>query len=749
MRGNKGARILVVVLFSILVACYAVAAQSDIATLIVYSIDVSGFPTIRVDIAPLSSAGDVPEDLTTSGFVLYEDGVQLPVTSAEVTEKGVQIAIVLDASGSINRPGATLRADGKAPLMRRDEAIRILDELVMTDKWIDTKKRLDWVMLIMPQGSDRYDVLQDWTNDYVPIHNLAYQYPYQEQKGDTPLFEMLVAAMSHMKDVNGYQHRPKFLLVLSDGIDTASDKEVQDVYIRANNLGVTILSLKLGPEGTGKAKNLKRLASETGGAFAAYTGPRSLSPLYRILHKQRLQYRLAYRSRISHAGKHTLQVAVAQGARETRSRPVEFGISIQPPQVHIVEPDHTVTLDPGGQEPRDLSVTFEVTWPDGHSRHIQNVSYIVDGTVLATMLPEEVFVWDLSQLAPGEHSLQVEVEDELGLVARSEPVLALVPNVLPPAVHILEPASGTVYQREPGQWYRRWFFDPRALEPRTQPVKIAIDWPDGNPRAVQSVSYIVDGNYLATLPPDASFVWDFSDLKAGTHWLQVDVIDELGLQSKSEPVEASIVLPRPPSVLTLLSLAVAGLSLMLATYVLIKRPQVAVAAATTIMGVMKEITEPFRPTRAMASRHQSSALLIPVDESGSRGEPRTIVAQTIRLGRDPALADLIFPDRTVSRLHARIVEESDDVFKIYDEGSRSGTYVNYELVPIGGRQLRTGDEIQMGRVRIVFQVKAGGAGDATQPFLSSMGDRTGVQSSSPSASSPEHGDPDETRPFNG
>jgi predicted component of type VI protein secretion system len=82
-----------------------------------------------------------------------------------------------------------------------------------------------------------------------------------------------------------------------------------------------------------------------------------------------------------------------------------------------------------------------------------------------------------------------------------------------------------------------------------------------------------------------------------------------------------------------------------------------------------------------------------------------LTGSSLRLGRDANLADAIFNDRSVSRLHARI-EIANGVFKILDEGSTSGTWVNFNQIPAqGGHELKPGDLINLGRVQLRFQVR--------------------------------------------
>jgi hypothetical protein len=68
-----------------------------------------------------------------------------------------------------------------------------------------------------------------------------------------------------------------------------------------------------------------------------------------------------------------------------------------------------------------------------------------------------------------------------------------------------------------------------------------------------------------------------------------------------------------------------------------------------------------------------------------------------RIGRHPE-SDIFLDDITVSRRHAEIRRGSNG-FALHDVGSLNGTYVNRERVE--GAELRSGDEIQIGKFKLV------------------------------------------------
>lgn len=67
-------------------------------------------------------------------------------------------------------------------------------------------------------------------------------------------------------------------------------------------------------------------------------------------------------------------------------------------------------------------------------------------------------------------------------------------------------------------------------------------------------------------------------------------------------------------------------------------------------------------------------------------------------GRHPE-ADIFLDDVTVSRRHAEF-RSNDGEFEVVDVGSLNGTYVNRE--PRNAQVLTSGDEIQIGKFRLVF-----------------------------------------------
>ena len=89
------------------------------------------------------------------------------------------------------------------------------------------------------------------------------------------------------------------------------------------------------------------------------------------------------------------------------------------------------------------------------------------------------------------------------------------------------------------------------------------------------------------------------------------------------------------------------------------------------------------------------------------GETFKIGEVDLLIGRDPN-NDVFLDDITVSRKHAQIKREAGRL-RIIDVGSLNGTYLNRERVDAA--DIKDGDEIQIGKFRMVFLDKSGAAHD--------------------------------------
>ncbi|QLJ01589.1 FHA domain-containing protein [Streptomyces sp. NEAU-sy36] len=93
-----------------------------------------------------------------------------------------------------------------------------------------------------------------------------------------------------------------------------------------------------------------------------------------------------------------------------------------------------------------------------------------------------------------------------------------------------------------------------------------------------------------------------------------------------------------------------------------------------------------------------SALLV-VRRGPNSGSRFLLDGDLTTAGRHPQ-SDIFLDDVTVSRRHVEFRRSPDGSFTVADVGSLNGTYVNRE--PIDQVALQSGDEVQIGKYRLVF-----------------------------------------------
>jgi pSer/pThr/pTyr-binding forkhead associated (FHA) protein len=97
-------------------------------------------------------------------------------------------------------------------------------------------------------------------------------------------------------------------------------------------------------------------------------------------------------------------------------------------------------------------------------------------------------------------------------------------------------------------------------------------------------------------------------------------------------------------------------------------------------------------------RLSAGTALLVVKRGPNAGSRFLLDQATTSAGRHPD-SDIFLDDVTVSRRHAEF-RLGDNDFQVVDVGSLNGTYVNRE--PVDSAVLANGDEVQIGKFRLVF-----------------------------------------------
>jgi pSer/pThr/pTyr-binding forkhead associated (FHA) protein len=111
---------------------------------------------------------------------------------------------------------------------------------------------------------------------------------------------------------------------------------------------------------------------------------------------------------------------------------------------------------------------------------------------------------------------------------------------------------------------------------------------------------------------------------------------------------------------------------------------------------------------------QNNKPMLIIYKGALKGTRWPVEGDVFTLGRD-AECDLVFPERQISRFHARIERDSEG-YLIRDMGSKNGTFLNGELLTAQPFRLHDGDEISLAlTVEIGFV-----AGEVTLPLDETM-----------------------------
>jgi len=289
--------------------------------------------------------------------------------------------------------------------------------------------------------------------------------------------------------------------------------------------------------------------------------------------------------------------------------------------------------------------------------------------------------------------------------------------------------------------------------PSKQLIEILIEFPDNYSRALKRTTLYVDGEIAAEnfAEPFDQFNWLLEDfINSGSHLIQVEAEDELGLSGISIEHKVDIAVQNAPfSVINVIKqnwLFMVGIggaltivSIFLALIIggkiqprttgrliwrrKIQSPKVqkteivqpapveqpapavqsnSLETRTTGKRLSNWMNRFSWPAKQQEIPEEDAYLEIHLKQNGNEQTERIPLSQSeMTFGTDPTLATIDFQDPSLDALHARLMKE-DGSFVIFDEGSVAGTWVNYVPVTESGTRLSHGDSIQLGRISLRF-----------------------------------------------
>jgi hypothetical protein len=172
------------------------------------------------------------------------------------------------------------------------------------------------------------------------------------------------------------------------------------------------------------------LAARTGGEFFYFTGVETLPDPETYLEGLGVTYTLQFESEIRETGTYIIQVVADLSGVEWTGESGEFYIDVQPPKPILLSPPAVIVREPPRNWEGDLDalipasrvIEFILEFSDRYPRDLVISQLFVDGQVVDQReeAPFTPLTWDLTSLVEtGEHILQVEVEDSLGLTGET------------------------------------------------------------------------------------------------------------------------------------------------------------------------------------------------------------------------------------------------------------------------------------------------------------------------------------------
>ena len=268
------------------------------------------------------------------------------------------------------------------------------------------------------------------------------------------------------------------------------------------------------------------------------------------------------------------------------------------------------------------------------------------------------------------------------------------------------------------------------LQPAQVTIPVIVRWPDSLTRKITAVNWFIDGQPqpLANMPDfdengRLQLTWPILTTDISSHQHQVQVVDEIGLIGDSETVTINIDVERPlpptatpePTITPTPEITAPQPTITATNLILLMTVIGIIAIGLLLLRRARRRRQPQRPKPKRRGQKATQAIPMRISEATPipfleiiDAQPGTIAriplhGDNITIGRDDTVAQVVLNDSSVSRLHARI-RQRDNAYWLYDEGSTSGTSLNYERLGLAPRALAHNDTIQIGRIALRFRL---------------------------------------------
>jgi hypothetical protein len=408
---------------------FSVKAEDAAPRAAIRIIHTEKFPLVRVLFDVYDAQGNFLSAMAAENLTLIEDGNALPAANLQENTPPLQLIVSINPSA----PMAVRDKLGVSRYEKVSEALQNWANTLPADNADDMSLVSTVGTLVSHQGKE------EW------VQSLAGYHP--DFQTAIPNIQSLAFALDLASDPRPQEGTKCAVLFITshlpdraalDTLATQTERAVQ------NGVQVSVWLIDSPTYFNHESANaLRALATQTGGNFFAFSEEEPFPDLETDFSPLRHGYILEYRSAASSSGTHTLAIQGEYNGMTFVSEESSFDIEVEPPNPMLLSPPLQVTRQPPPDDPYNAenllpfaqSLEMIVEFPDGHPRDLVRTALYVDGEKVAenTSPPFDVFTWDLhTYTSSGDHSLQVEAEDILGLSKTSLGVPVTITVVSPP-----------------------------------------------------------------------------------------------------------------------------------------------------------------------------------------------------------------------------------------------------------------------------------------------------------------------------
>ncbi len=357
-------------------------------------------------------SGQFIGNLRADELRVLENGSIRPLSELEREERGVQVIIAYNAA---------------PPMATRFNNTTLFD--------LTRQTLLDWANNTSAASQDDFSLATNSGFQVIRSKRAdewaqALQIYQPDLALSRPSLNSLAQGLDLATEPNADPFMKRMLLYITTPLSPTYQAALPNLAARARDLGVQINVWLIGnpsDANTTAGQALNAMTVLTGGKMFVFSGGETLPNMEEYLLPLRQLYHGRYTSAIQHSGQQTVSIQLERGESTLTSNQRTFDLTVHPPNPVLLSPPTRIersyhakknTKDEQLLSPESYTLQIAVEFADGHPRPLIRSELLVDGVVVDqnTQPPFESFTWSLAGFTTsGQHTLQVRIEDSLGL----------------------------------------------------------------------------------------------------------------------------------------------------------------------------------------------------------------------------------------------------------------------------------------------------------------------------------------------